>query len=181
MYKLSKSKGFTLIELLVVIAIIGILAAMILVVLNSARVRAKDARITSSVKQMQNVMQLHFENTGKYSLGPGTGVPLDSCYNGAAGYVACGSITVPGDLEAEQNIKKLALDICTQNKGCTTPASGLTVWANNTSYAVWAKLSPFDPSNWFCVDSAGNAGIFNSDTGTTNTLNNANHRKCSSD
>lgn len=62
----SNNRGFTLIELLVVIAIIGILSSVVLASLNSARMKARDARRLSDMHEMQVALELYHDSFGQY-------------------------------------------------------------------------------------------------------------------
>ena len=58
----KKSKGFTLIELLVVIAIIGILAAIVLINVRSARNKAKDAAIKGNLSALPAAAEIYYDD-----------------------------------------------------------------------------------------------------------------------
>lgn len=62
----QKKEGFTLIELLVVIAIIGILAGMVLVSMQGARAKARDARRMADLRQMVSAQEMYYGDHDSY-------------------------------------------------------------------------------------------------------------------
>jgi len=65
-FKKTVDQGFTLIELLVVIAIIGLLSAIVMATLNSARDKAKNSSKNQLVVQYMNAAELYRDKYGEY-------------------------------------------------------------------------------------------------------------------
>ncbi|MEK7617724.1 MAG: prepilin-type N-terminal cleavage/methylation domain-containing protein [Patescibacteria group bacterium] len=58
--------GFTLIELLVVIAIVGLLASIVLVGLNIARVKARDTQRVANIQQIMKALEFYYNTNARY-------------------------------------------------------------------------------------------------------------------
>ena len=71
-------RGFTLIELLVVIAIIGLLSSVVLASLNTARVKANDARRASELVEIQKAVEQYNIDNGHYPNSNGNWTSFDS-------------------------------------------------------------------------------------------------------
>jgi len=67
---IKKNRGFTLIELLVVIAIVGILASIVLVSVNDARIKARDARRKTDLHNIALALDMYYAQHGSYPLSP---------------------------------------------------------------------------------------------------------------
>lgn len=124
-----KLKGFTLVELLIVILIVGLLAAMIMVALSTARKKSADARIMADIASLRR--------------------DADS-YNPGANYSNwCNQINT-----TTTNFYTLVSDINKKQTTATINAANISTYcaSNTNSFVFWAPLAT--GSN-ICVDAAG--------------------------
>ncbi len=138
----KNKKGFTLIELLVVIAIIGILSAIVLTNLGSARSKGKDGSAKETMSGLRTTAEQYYNVYGNYGAASGaTGGTVSS-----AGVIA--SLTgMCGDATSTPLLKAAAL-----NAGNTITCS---VGVGGGSYVSFVILSD---NTTFCVDSNGFSG-----------------------
>lgn len=130
-------RGFTLIELLVVIAIIGLLATIVTVSVNSARIKARDTKRIADLKQLSSALALYYDTTGHYPIGgwyascwgSGNWIGDNGNYNWSTSYLS----TQPHD----------PVDTCIWpwDGANPTPSATYAYWSDNgTRFALVARL-----------------------------------------
>ncbi len=126
-------RGFTLIELLVVIAIIGILSAVVLASLNTARSKGNDAAIKQDLHSVQTQAEIYYGNNS-------------SSYGTAAYATACAA-----GMFSDATIGKAKAGADTANG-----SGNVYCYAATNAYLMAADLATAGAGYW-CIDSSGTA------------------------
>ena len=128
--------GFTLIELLVVIAIIGLLASIILVSLNGARLKARDTKRIADNKQIMTALELYYvDNQSVYpASGGATNGPNAAWSNSSdASWITLQTLLAP-------YISKLPIDPTNQSGWAASGYYSYSYFSCSRAYMLVYKL-----------------------------------------
>jgi prepilin-type N-terminal cleavage/methylation domain-containing protein len=135
---MKKQRGFTLIELLVVIAIIGILSAVVLASLNTARSKGNDVAVKADLSNIRTQAEIRYGlNGNSYN----TGLAIASA--------DCSTLTTAGSLMADTIIQNSLKAAKNAMGGGATAASDCGI--TNQAYSFAAPMT----SGAWCIDSSG--------------------------
>jgi len=124
MFKNTK-QGFSLIELLIVVAIMGILSAVVLSSLGTAREKARDARRVMDVKDMAKILVENSDNGNNL---------LSGCAKAHSSTKTCTGVALP--LASYSDPSGLATPVCT---------TGLAGTGTECAYSISNKLGTGAP------------------------------------
>lgn len=96
----KNTKGFALIEILVVISIIGFLTSFSTYTINNARMKARNTKVKSDIRELTSALNLYYQHYGHY--------PDVECPFGSMGWSFATCIGLSQDQECwqeERNIK----------------------------------------------------------------------------
>ena len=148
MYK-NRSRGFTLIELLVVIAIIGILSAVVLASLNTARSKGSDAAIKSNLSTVLIQSAIYYDTNMNYGTNAAAAGPTTAACSLAGSMFVLDTNVKAAIAQADQAAGGTAGTL--SKTTCSIGATG-----SSQAWAVYVPLYNNTGSNTgFCIDSTG--------------------------
>ncbi|RUL87508.1 DUF1559 domain-containing protein [Tautonia sociabilis] len=138
-------RGFTLIELLVVIAIIGVLIALLLPAVQSAREAARRAQCTNNLKQIGIALHNYHDQTGSFPPGAIADESKGSIWAGSSTMsTLCWRALILPQMEGGNVYNALNFDVHGSNNGV-----GAGAW-----YTAWVTVN----STWLCPSDGENNG-----------------------